>query len=88
MHRELASRSFTDAVLRLANDRVRPKSYSPPEAPNSLIFDLEHTPSSQGENPGAIGGMDRDVFQRSRFGNHGAGIYEAEEPKYSQNMQV
>lgn len=23
MHRELASRSFTDAILRLANDRVR-----------------------------------------------------------------
>lgn len=62
MHRELASRSFTDAVLRLANDRVRPNSRAPPEAPNPLIFHLEHTPASEGEDPRAVGRVDRHVF--------------------------
>jgi signal transducing adaptor molecule len=44
MHRELASRSFTDALLRLANDRV---SWSLAQARDDADEATDNTPTSQ-----------------------------------------
>ena len=45
-------------------------------------FTQEYPPASKGQDTGTTRGMDRNVFKRSRSGNHGAGIYETQEPEY------
>jgi VHS domain len=62
VHRELASKSFTDALLRLAADRV---SLLDLHATGSDLTLLEHAPASQVQDTGADGRMDRDVQERS-----------------------
>ena len=80
MHKELASRSFTDALLRLANDRVRARKTT---AEKLLLINVlsEYASASQSQDIGADGGMGRNVLQRSRSRHHGAGIYETEVTK-------
>lgn len=77
VHRELASRSFTDALLRLAGDRVRTRT-------QDILLNLigaEHTSAGQGQNTREDGGMGGDVFERSRSWSYGTGIYEVENSK-------
>lgn len=64
IHRELASRSFTDALLRLANDRVCIFNGAVflREGLVANIVDPEHAPTSKIEDLGAHAGMDRDVL--------------------------
>jgi VHS domain len=62
VHRELASKSFTDALLRLAADRV---SLLDLYVAGSDLTLLEHAPASQVQDTGANGRMDRDVQERS-----------------------
>lgn len=81
MHRELASRSFTDAILRLASDRVWSSALKNVGYIRSLTFGVEHSSASESKDLGALRGMGRDVCQRSGSGHHGTGIHEAEESK-------
>ncbi len=88
MHCELASRSFTDSLLRLANERVRPTSPSllgkAPcvniiNADDVLVMScVEYAPAGQSEDTGTHGDMDGNVLQYSRLGNYGASLYEAQ----------
>jgi VHS domain len=61
LHRELASRSFTDALLRLAGDRVSPRlcDYWRPGLTDVAI---DYAPAGQIEDPGENGRMDEDVL--------------------------
>ncbi len=88
IHRELASRSFTDAVLRLANDRVGGDKHA-----IRLRFDVvnmrpEHPPASESEDPGTIRRMGRDVLHGPGSRDNGASIYEIEKPKCVASMSV
>lgn len=58
VHRELASKSFTDALLRLAADRV---SLLGSVAVGPCLIFPEYTPASQVKDIGANGRMDGDV---------------------------
>lgn len=78
MHRELASRSFTDAVLRLANDRVDLLAWM---SNRKLTFFKEYPPAGKSENSRTAGRMDGDVRKGSRPWGHGTGIYKTEEPE-------
>lgn len=79
IHRELASRSFTDALLRLAADRVRGAD----PFHNTVVADdlLEHTSTSQVEDIGADAGLDRDVLFKPGFWHYGASLHEVEDSK-------
>lgn len=57
VHRELASKSFTDALLRLAGDRVS----SSCAARDCDLTWPEYASTSQVQNTRTDGGMDRDV---------------------------
>jgi hypothetical protein len=85
MHKELSSRSFTEALLRLAGDRVRCAIQLTSDA---KLIDIEHTSTSQDQDTRADGGVDTNVLQRSRFRHHGAGVYEAEDAEYVLHKQM
>lgn len=78
MHRELASRSFTDAVLRLANDRARLLAWI---SNRKLTFFKEYPPAGKSENSRIARRMDGDVWKGPRSGGHGTSIYKTEEPE-------
>jgi hypothetical protein len=79
IHRELASRSFTDALLRLAADRV---GGADPFHDIMVADDLlEHTSTSEVENFGTDAGLDRDVLFKPGFWHYGTGLYEVEDSK-------
>lgn len=59
MHRELASRSFTDQLLRLANDRVGEENLDG----GITLTDAEYTPTSKVEDPREDGDLDEGVLQ-------------------------
>ena len=75
VHRELASKSFTDSLLRLAADRVSAahRGTSGPE-----LMQTEYTPASQVEDLRANGRVDRDVPKGPRPWLHGAGLHATE----------
>lgn len=50
-----------------------------------LTREIEYTSASKGKDCGAIRRVDRDVFQGPRSRDHGASIYETQEPKYGPN---
>jgi hypothetical protein len=80
MHKELSSRSFTEAMLRLAADRVCicfRRAFD-----GTKLTEAEYTPAGQDKDTGAHGGMDRDVLVGPGSGDHGAGIYEIEDAEY------
>lgn len=86
MHRELSSRSFTDAMLRLASERVRARMNPPPDLPRIghrwlISRPSEHASTGQGQDPGENGRVDRDVCVQSRPRHHGAAIHATEEPE-------
>lgn len=76
MHRELASRSFTDALLRLAGDRVYNYTTCGSKTRLTLTFVivLEHTCCGEVKDTGEDGRMDRNVLKGTGFGNHGTSL--------------
>lgn len=62
VHRELASKSFTDALLRLAGDRV---SLPTAETSRSGLTLLDYTSAGQVQDIRTNGRVDRDVSSRS-----------------------
>lgn len=61
VHRELASKSFTDALLRLAGDRVS----SSTSACEPRLMLQDNTPASEVEDTRTYGRVDRDVSNGS-----------------------
>lgn len=81
MHRELASRSFTDALLRLANDRVGRPGLRWRHSIWVTDRRSEHTSTSQVEDFGTYGVLDHGFLEQHRAGYYGAGIREIEGPE-------
>ena len=61
MHRELASRSFTDAMLRLAGERVSTRSVEDGRGADKVI---DNTSTSQVEDRREDGRVDQDVRKK------------------------
>lgn len=79
IHRELASRSFTDALLRLASDRVRENYWCLVTLKILTIWFLEYSPASQVEDLGAHARMDGDVRQQPGFWDYGTSLHDFED---------